>query len=332
MQPTVGLLLMMLAYILWGWWRLSAVTRYLRHQLKQITTQIRSGQNLSPSQIDGAQTLSQTMSSLDQLHTKLTQAQAANRELIEYLSHDMRTPQVNILAALSEYERQTDESAQKQLIQQIRDNAHRTIEFARDIVSLNQVQDGQLHLEEHNIGHLIEYAIEKVHPQAQSKSIQIECDFSAHYDEWAWVNVDGDLVERAIINLLTNAIRYSPSLSVVKIQLSLNNLKENHHAIVKLNNLSDLDQPEEHIMIRITDQGIGMSTNTLNALINGMKSSVSAPQSQVDAAGSLGIGWRMIHSVIRLHGGQISISSEIGLGTTILLSLPQSIDADISPK
>ena len=327
MQPTVGLLLMMLAYILWGWRRLSAVTRYLRHQLKQITTQIQSGQNMSPSQIDGAQTLSQTMSSLDQLQTKLTQAQAANRELIEYLSHDMRTPQVNILAALSEYERQTDDNTQKQLIQQIRDNAHRTIEFARDIVSLNQVQDGQLHLEEHNIGHLIEYAIEKVHLQAQNKSIRIEQRFSEDHDEWAWAHVDGELIERAIINLLTNAIRYSPTESVVEIQLELKKLEQNCHSIVKLNpSSSDASQSPNCIIIRIIDQGMGMSDQTIDSLTRGVKSTNSvAPQSPVDAAGSMGIGWRMIRSVMRQHYGQVSISSEVGQGTTIVLSIPQSV-------
>ena len=228
---------------------------------------------------------------------------------------DHRTPQVNILSAMHLFEQknpQWQENLEYQkLSAQIKKNAHETINFARDIVEFSQVRNEQIHLEEHNLGHLIHFAYEKTHIQAQNKRIQINRQFEERYEQWAWACVDGELIERAIINLITNAIRYSPQDSQITLGLA---------------------QSSEHIIVTVADQGVGMDKELVAQLLNrpnnalkpndALKKTPQPNQStQPDAAGSMVLGWRMILAIIDKHEGHIDIKAHPHLGTQISIFL-----------
>lgn len=124
------------------------------------------------------------MREIGQLQIRLNTLDQANREMIRFLSHDLRTPQVSILSAMHLFEQKNphwQESAEYQkLSAQIKTNARQTIDFARDIVELSQVRNNQMQLEEHNLGHLIHFAYEKTYIQAQNKHIRINRQFDVN--------------------------------------------------------------------------------------------------------------------------------------------------------
>ena len=313
--PTVGMLNLLSAYILWSWRRLSIVVRYLRQQLAHMQDKLPSEVSESLKLRIHEHTMEHTMRAIDQLQIRLNTLDQANREMIRFLSHDLRTPQVNILSAMHLFEQKNphwQESAEYQkLSTQIKNNAHQTIDFARDIVELSQVRNNQMQLEEYNLGHLIHFAYEKTYIQAQDKRIQINRQFDERYEEWAWACVDGELIERAIINLITNAIRYSPQDSQITLGLA---------------------QSFEHIIVTVTDQGVGMDEELVARLLSrpnnvlkpddALKKKLQPSQStQPDAAGSMGHGWRMILAIIDKHEGHIDIKAHPHLGTQISIFL-----------
>lgn len=313
--PTLGMLNLLLAYIFWSWRRLSIVMRYLQQQLIYMQDKLPwDGAESLPSGIH-KHTMEYAMCEIDHIQTRLNTLDQTSREMIQFLSHDLRSPQVNILSAIHLFEQnipqwQKDTEYQKLLVQ-IKQNAHQTIDFARGIVEFSQLRSSQIHLEEHNLGHLMHFAYEKTYIQAQSKHIQIKRQFDERYEEWAWAYVDGELIERAIINLITNAIRYSPEYSQITLGLTQN---------------------ADRLVVTVTDQGEGMSDALVARLLNqsnsGFKSN-DAPiknthtnqSTQPDAAGSMGIGWRMILTIIDKHEGIIDIKPNEHCGTKITLSL-----------
>ena len=319
--PTVGMLNLLSAYILWSWRRLSIVVRYLRQQLAHMQDKLPSEVSESLKLRIHEHTMEHTMREIGQLQIRLNTLDQANREMIRFLSHDLRTPQVSILSAMHLFEQKNphwQESAEYQkLSAQIKNNARQTIDFARDIVELSQVRNNQMQLEEHNLGHLIHFAYEKTYIQAQNKHIRINRQFDEHYEEWAWVYVDGALIERAIINLITNAIRYSPPYSQITLGLT-----QNPH----------------QVMFTVTDQGAGMDAELVKRLLDpsnhGFKSNIPTTDShpsqttQPDAAGGMGIGWRMIHTIVDKHCGSIDIKTQTQMGTTVILNLQKNNHRD----
>lgn len=309
LAPTVGMLNLLFAYILWSWRRLSIVVRYLQQQLVHMQDKLSTEMPETLKIRMHEHTMEHTMREIDQLQIRLNRLDQANREMIQFLSHDLRTPQVNILSAIHLFEQNNavwkkDSECQK-LSAQIKTNARQTIDFARDMVELSQIRDNRMQCEEHNLGHLIHFAFEKTYIQAQSKHIQISRQFDDGYEEWAWVYVDGALIERAIINLITNAIRYSPERSQITIGLT---------------------QSERHIIVSVADQGMGMDAEIVARLLNQSNGTPtenhrSKQSEQPDVAGSMGIGWRMVHSIVDKHSGSIDIKTSTHLGTTVTLGL-----------
>ena len=241
---------------------------------------------------------------IDRLQSAQQQIQVQNRELIDYLSHDLRTPQVSILSAIAMHKSNPEQMPHDILFAQITENAQDTLQYARDLVELNHAQTGDLVYEEHQIQYLIDYAVERINVQAQEKHIRI--NVLRDDDLAAWVLVDGELIERAIINLISNAIRYSPKHSTVSIQLQYDEISQPHW-----------------ISLLITDQGMGMSASLQQALLQGFhEKKTPSQQAAPDAGGSMGIGWRMVQSIIRRHHGRLNIKSDLGQGCTVTVFLP----------
>ncbi|MBS1174975.1 MAG: tmoS 1 [Burkholderiaceae bacterium] len=323
--PTVGVLNLLIAYLFWDWRRLSTIVSHLQQQLANMQDKLPSDEPKSSVCRVQDYTVERTIREIDRLQTRLNVLDQSNREMIAFLSHDLRTPQVSILSAVHLFEQkntswQTDTERQKLLVQ-IKSNAQQTINFARDIVELSQIRDNRMQCEEHNLGHLIYFAFEKTYIQAQSKHIQLTRQFDDHYEEWAWVYVDGALIERALINLITNAIRYSPEHSEITIGLT---------------------QKDHRIFVSVTDQGVGMDaavsaqllapSNTDHAnSIDTKPKHHSTKRTQPDAAGSMGIGWRMIRAIIDKHNGSIDIKTQAQMGTTVIFGLQKIKETRSNP-
>ncbi|MGL4766562.1 MAG: CHASE2 domain-containing protein [Formosimonas sp.] len=221
------------------------------------------------------------------------QAQQERSNLIRFLSHDLRTPQVSILALLDLYPN-IDRRARHEISQHVQ----QTLSWAQDLVGLTQAQCADLTVTEFNWVMLAQAVIDDVHAQARSKNIRIQLQ-----DEWLdelWLQGDVSLLSRAVMNILTNALRYSPVGSCVRVDFAV-------HA--------------QELILRVSDQGMGLTVEQLANIHAGAR---AAPHLlAVDAAGSLGVGLNMVFAVMRRHQGRVDISSQVGQGTQVSLILPR---------
>ena len=122
---------------------------------------------------------------------------------------------------------------------------------------------------------------------------------------------DGEMLVRALVNVMSNSLRYSPSSSCVEVSLN-----------------ADVDD----VTLVVEDEGRGMSVAQLHALnhlsVEGLRRvshevSADEEQSSVDAAGSLGVGLHMVRAVVRQHHGRIGFEAREPQGTRVTLVLPR---------
>ena len=113
---------------------------------------------------------------------------------------------------------------------------------------------------------------------------------------------DGELLVRAMVNLVSNAIRYSPAGSAIEFKVNLNS---------------------GFVTCHIIDHGVGMDDAQIERLLASEDMPLNrVTENQPDAAQSMGVGFIMARTVIRRHGGTVALLSEVGLGTTVVVRLP----------
>ena len=156
------------------------------------------------------------------------------------------------------------------------------------------------------VDQLIANAVEQVFFLAKDKSIQIRVDDEAllgdeaQDEEDAWINGNGELLERALINLLGNAIKYSDANTTITVTLASH---------------------KDHVTIDIEDQGHGIPEDEVDLIFDPYFR--SSQQVLAENSGA-GLGLRFVKTVIDRHRGSIEVNSEWGRGTTFRLELPRA--------
>lgn len=152
---------------------------------------------------------------------------------------------------------------------------------------------------------LFEYAKMQIAPLLQEKSMRLELQGSGSIP----VELDLEIIGRVLINLLTNAIKFSPSGQVVSLKTSV-----------------DLDQTPPALIISVTDAGPGIDTETLPHIFDKFK------QAEARVAGhvpSSGLGLTFCKLAIEAHKGRIWAESTLGEGTTFFFTLPLNEDINV---
>ena len=227
-----------------------------------------------------------------------------------FLSHDLRAPQVGILALLDLFRSSKSQLTVEDTLQQISDKVHYTLEGANNLVQLARAQNGNNYqMNEVNLIEIIYVAVEQTWAQASNKQIQMTIDqnMNTMFDQ-TWLRADGALLTRAFVNVLTNAIRYSPSNTEISISIKLND--------------------DQGVTTQINDQGYGMSPEQIRQ-INLMMQQQNAqlrptdPSSNTsDEAGSMNVGLHMVAAVIQQHAGKVHFESNLSKGTQVHIHLP----------
>jgi signal transduction histidine kinase len=233
-------------------------------------------------------------------------AQRQRGELMAFLSHDLRVPQVGILSLLEMYRSPHSTLSADSFLNGVGEKAQKTLDAANDLVHLAQAQDGQYNMQEVNLVTLAQSAASQVRAQAGAKKITITLSRSMDdLFDLTWVMGDAGMLTRALMNIFTNAIRYSHSNTSVNVSLNMH---------------------DTHARYTIADEGLGMSesqTAQLNQMMTSGVATTHAPQHQSDVAGSLGVGLHMVATVVRHHGGSVVFASDgLGAGTTVHITLP----------
>jgi PAS domain S-box-containing protein len=226
--------------------------------------------------------------------SELREQQRQHREAIDFISHDVRSPLVSQLALIEQLKRNRGQIETSQL-DQLGMLARRSYHLAEEFVQLARAEQlTETRFYECEFLAIAENARDSVSEQAAEKGIQLVLNGQ----EDLWLNGNAELLERAVINLITNAVQYSPRGSTVTVQV----FSAGHEAC-----------------LTVSDEGEGIAEDELPHLFSRYRRQKS---SELSGNHGTGLGLSFVNVVLEKHRGTITVDSRLGAGSAFSLKLP----------
>lgn len=227
---------------------------------------------------------------------KLETVEKLRKRLTADVAHELRTP---LSTLQSHMEAMIDGiwKADKERLESCHDEIMRLNRMVGDLKKLSEFEGENLTLNKQifNLGELIERIVLNFEAESQKKEIKIVVN-NEYVGE---INGDRDKISQIIVNIISNAIRYSNKYGTVY--------------ICTKENLADT------VDITIKDYGIGMCESDLPFIFERFYRS---DKSRTKATGGIGIGLAIVKSLVVAHNGEITVQSNLGEGSTFKVSLP----------
>ena len=226
-------------------------------------------------------------------------AEEMRDSFVDTATHELRTPLANIKAyaetlALADV---IDVEQQKQFLNTINSEATRLARFVDDLLSVSSMEVGSLTLNKQTteLHRLLNEVLTKIKPQIEEKRLSFEISIPEKLPE-PWL--DKDKIATVLVNLLGNAVKYTPAGGRVAFRV---------HAT------------DQNIEIDVEDTGVGISEDELPKVFDKF---FRSDDPRVQEQKGTGLGLALVQEVLRLHGGRVSVESEIDKGSTFQIVLP----------
>lgn len=230
---------------------------------------------------------------------RVTETDAKRREMVASVSHDLRTPLTALIGLLETVRLKHDQLSpqeQQQFINRALLNAQHLQRLTEALAELAKLDNPEFSTQPEPIaiGELAGDIVQRYEGRAHASGIELTVDYP---DGLPLTSVDAGLIERALSNLLDNALRVTPDGGAVTVRVL---------------------RRQENIRIEVTDTGPGVAGEDRPRLFDRF---YQASQHR-DLRGSAGLGLAIVKRVAELHGGAAGVESEPGKGATFFLSLP----------
>jgi histidine kinase len=241
--------------------------------------------------------LAQLAIRFNQMAARLQQTEVMRRQLIGDVSHELRTPLTSIKGSM---EGLIDGvlPATEEIFQGIYLEADRLQRLVNDLQELSRVEAGayELSLRPVKVSKLVEAAVNRLERQFEDKGVYLETRISPGSPQ---VLVDEDRIVQVLLNLVGNALQYTPSGGKVTI---------------------NVDRQNGEVQIAVSDTGIGIPPEHLPHLFTRF---YRVDKSRSRAGGGSGIGLTIAKHLVEAHGGRIWVRSQgAGKGSTFAFTLP----------
>jgi signal transduction histidine kinase len=234
---------------------------------------------------------------------QLRQSEAATaryQQALHFVAHEMRTPLTAIQGSselISRYK--LPEEKQKQLGQMINSESKRLAGMITNFLNVERLTAGEMDLRKAEVAvdEMVRACVDRAKPLAERKGISIACEA----DGEARVEGDRELLEYAVYNLVTNAIKYSPAETEVRVVWGAKG---------------------GSARVSVKDQGMGMTEQEVKGLFRKFYRTKKAEESGV--AGT-GIGLSIVDQIVSHHGGRVEVASQPEKGSTFTIVLPARV-------
>jgi signal transduction histidine kinase len=231
-------------------------------------------------------------------------ADRAKSAFLANTSHELRTP-LNAIIGFSEVIRNEtfgpiDNPRYLEYLKDIYDSGCHLLRIINDILDLSKIEAGKATLDREERVELvpaIETAMRMVQPQANAERITLSLDLDTTLPA---VSGSARMLQQVFINLLANAVKFTPTDGKVTVRAAARGADE--------------------IAVAISDTGIGMSDEDIEVALTAFGQVDSKMARRYDGTG---LGLPLAKAIVELHRGRLEIDSHPGRGTTILLLLPQ---------
>ncbi len=248
---------------------------------------------------------------------ELARATRLKDEFLANMSHELRTP-LNAILGMSEVILEEIfgrlKPKQKQYIEIIQSSGQHLLNLINDILDVVKIASGQITLEYSHVAveQMCSSSLAFIAQQALNKRIQLETNIQPWLPD---IIVDEIRIRQVLLNLLTNAVKFTPAGGTVTLTVSL--VPQERHTV----------QPA-YLRIAIADTGIGIAPENIPKLFH--------PFVQIDGAlnrqqTGTGLGLALVKQIVELHGGQVEMTSKLEEGSCFTVLLPYGPQAVPTP-
>ena len=233
--------------------------------------------------------------------TRLKRLEAVRRDFVANVSHELKTPVTSIkgFAETLQDGALDDPDTARRFVGIIVGQADRLNSIIADLLSLSTLEQreggSRLTLEDADICEVARVAVEVCEPKAQARQIAIRIDCAA----CMLSSVNVPLLEQAVVNLIDNAVKYSPEGSSVEVGIT--------------------EAPDE-VVIFVTDHGPGVPREHLPRLFERF---YRVDKARSRDLGGTGLGLAIVKHIAQAHDGSVSVDSGVGRGSTFRIHLPR---------
>lgn len=243
-------------------------------------------------------------------------AEAINRakgEFLTVMSHELRTPLQAIIAYADLLDMEIAgplNEGQRDQLNRIRVSSRHLLGLAQDVLDLSRLEVGRLPVKPaaHGLGAVIEQTVPMVEPQALEKKLVLMSSVSSSAAELCYWG-DEDRVRQILLNLLANAIKFTPAGGRVTLSAG---------ATLQAPPDTQLGGPGPWVYLRVEDTGEGIPPEHLASIFEPFEQTSTA---RVEGAG---LGLAISQRLARLMGGDLTVTSEVGVGSSFFLWLQNS--------
>lgn len=234
----------------------------------------------------------------------LSQVEELKTNFISMMSHDLKTPIARIQGMTDIILRDDVKlsSSQVEAVDTIKQSSDDLLKFINAILAYGRIEaeSVHLHLQARDINKLIDEVIKKHDFLARVKRIQVLSELEPMFP----IQVDPDLIRQVLSNLIENAIKYSPDDTKI---------------------LVSSEEIDGKVLIQVSDQGAGISTDELPHLFMKFYRCKNAKTSPIKGSG---LGLYLAKYFVELHNGRINVESQVGKGSTFSIELPINLEVN----
>jgi len=244
--------------------------------------------------------ISELSNAMNQMAAKLDSLENLRREFVANVSHELKTPVTTIKGfAETLLEGAKDDPADlERFLKVISRQADRLADILDDLLTLSRLESAPLSevlaLDRHDLCEILQASREVCQSRAEKKSIVLRVSCRSPIR----VYVDNSLLMQAIVNLIDNAIKYSPEKTTVRIAARI--------------------EPG-HVCIDVRDQGPGIMETHIPRLFERF---YRADKARSRKLGGTGLGLAIVKHIAGVHKGEVTVSSRVGTGSTFTIQLP----------
>lgn len=241
------------------------------------------------------------------------EAEEANRSKSQFLanmSHELRTPLNAIIGYSEMLQEEAEDVGQDDFVpdlQKINTAGKQLLALINDVLDLSKIEAGKmdLYLETFDVASLVEMVSGLVKPLVSKNNNQLKTNIGP---DLGAMHADLTKVRQSIVNLLSNATKFT------------------ENGTITLDASQEIEGDGEWIVLRVTDTGIGMTPEQMGKLFQAFSQADVSTQKKY---GGTGLGLIITRRFCQMMGGDVTVESQVGQGTTFTIRLPRTV---VDPK